>query len=126
MKILLNHQVSQVTYDGTNTMVSCLNGQVFIAKNIVIAVPLGVLKSGSIQFTPNLPSWKSEAIQNIHFGDVCKILIFLKDKLIQHEQHYIGVIPNDVQQRGNAAYFLNIKALTGLSVLMTFGLGLNA
>lgn len=53
-------------------------------------------------------------------------MIILKNKLIKNKEHYIGVIPNDVQKRGSAAYFLNIQALTGLPALMTFGLGPNA
>jgi polyamine oxidase len=42
--------------------IKCENGKTFSAKNIVIAVPLGVLKSGSIEFSPKLPSWKQKAI----------------------------------------------------------------
>jgi hypothetical protein len=47
---------------------------------MVSAVPIGVLKVKGIKFIPELPPWKEEAIQKIHFGNVCKILIILKNK----------------------------------------------
>lgn len=48
-------------------------------------MPLGVLKSRNIKFTPELPSWKQKAIQKLHFGNVCKVLICLKNKSISQK-----------------------------------------
>jgi hypothetical protein len=53
-------------------------------------------------------------------------LIVLKNSLETSKNHYIAVVPDDVEQRGSAGYFLNIRALTGSPALMTFGLGPNA
>ena len=92
----------------------------------MIAVPLGVLKSHNIRFTPNLPEEKEEAIRSIHFGNVCKILITLKGKKIDHKEHYIGVVENNVEMRGRATYFLNLTSVANIPAVMTFGLGANA
>lgn len=92
-----------------------------------MAVPLGVLKKKVIQFSPPLPSWKSEAIDALGFGNVCKILIDFPDATFTSStNHYIGVVSNDVTKRGLATYFLNLKELADVPALMTFGLGANA
>lgn len=59
IKVLLNHRVIEITYkNGINT-IKCANGAVFASKNVIISVPIGVLKNNGIKFTPPLPSWKT-------------------------------------------------------------------
>ena len=75
----------------------CANGTSIYAKNVVVAVPVGVLKANAIKFEPRLPDWKQEAIQSIGFGNVCKILIdFPNKKLFDVKSHYIGVVSDNV------------------------------
>ena len=88
----MNHKVVEVENRGRGSVVKCSNGTSFEGERVVVAVPIGPLKSGSIKFKPELPSKKAEAIKNINFGNVCKILIVLKNKNIGHKEHYIGVI----------------------------------
>jgi polyamine oxidase len=93
----------------------------------VLAVPIGVLKSKRIQFVPNLPDWKYEAINSLGFGNVCKILIDFSDQnKIKSNKQYIGITTDDVNKRGLATFYLNLKALANIPALMTFGLGDNA
>lgn len=73
----------------------CSNGQVFEAPHVIVGVPLGALKGNNIRFTPELPPWKKEAIQKIHFGNVCKILVILK-KPINRKETNIGVVLDDI------------------------------
>ena len=40
---------------------------------VVVAVPLGVLKAGTIHFNPALPVRKQEAIQRLGFGLLNKV-----------------------------------------------------
>ena len=58
IKVLTNHQVTEVTFNGTNNIVKCSNGLTFEAPNIIVSVPIGVLKSNSIRFNPELPPWQ--------------------------------------------------------------------
>lgn len=46
---------------------------IFKADAVVVAVPLGVLKSQSITFQPPLPEWKQQAINNLGFGLLNKV-----------------------------------------------------
>ena len=65
----LNHIVSHV---------ECLNKQSIIRGNFfeiigdctVISVPLGVLKSFSIKFQPELPSFKLKSIEKMGYGKI--------------------------------------------------------
>jgi lysine-specific histone demethylase 1 len=127
IKVLLNSKVVKIIHhdDGTNE-VKCSNGQSYFGQNVVVSVPLGVLKASGIEFDPPLPSWKKEAINNIGFGDVCKVLVSLKTKSINVSEQYIAVIDDDVNKRGMATYFLNLKSIAKLPALVTFGLGPNA
>lgn len=55
---------------------------------------------------------------------MCKIVVdFENGDLIKSKSHYIGVVAEDVKERGLGTYFLNLKALAGVPALMTFGLG---
>lgn len=93
----------------------------------MLAVPIGVLKAKGIEFSPNLPEWKNEAINSIGFGNVCKIVMdFSNGDVLPSDNQYIGVVSDDVSKRGLGTYFLNLKNIAGLPALMTFGLGDNA
>lgn len=52
---------------------------VYLADQVVITVPLGVLKNGDIQFTPNLPTGKVEAIQSLVMLDILKLVFVFSD-----------------------------------------------
>lgn len=47
----------------------------YVAECCLVTVPLGVLKSDSVQFIPSLPSWKEDAIDSIGFGVVNKVVL---------------------------------------------------
>ena len=45
------------------------------AKACIVTVSTGVLAAGAIRFTPELPDWKSEAIQRVPMGLLAKIAL---------------------------------------------------
>jgi lysine-specific histone demethylase 1 len=53
--------------------VTCANGEIFEADEMVLTAPLGVLKSSSITFEPPLPAWKEEVIERMGFGLLNKV-----------------------------------------------------
>ena len=40
---------------------------------MIVTVPLGCLKAGDITFQPPMPSWKTEAIEKLGFGNLNKV-----------------------------------------------------
>lgn len=128
MEVLLNHRVTELKYQESNetTIVVCNNGKQFTAESVILNVPIGVLKKGGVKFTPKLPKEKSDAIDRIGFGNVCKVLVVFKNPPTTSKEHYIGVVADNPAERGLFTFFMNINALAGLPALMTFGLGGNA
>ena len=73
LDIKLNQEVSSIDWrDGI--AVQCKNGQTFQADAALITLPVGVLKSGTIRFTPHLPESKFAALQKLAMGAVSKII----------------------------------------------------
>lgn len=56
-----------------STKVVCTSGEVIEADEVVLTVPLGVLKSDMIDFDPPLPDWKRGAIERLGFGLLNKV-----------------------------------------------------
>lgn len=59
-----------VTDKGSSVSVSLANGTELTADYVIVTVPLGVLKEGTIKFTPPLPAEKQTAIRNMVRGAV--------------------------------------------------------
>ena len=85
LDIRYNHAVKQIRYsdvsnqrivDGESSAITveCNNGEMIRADAVVLTVSLGVLKSGTIHFEPELPAQKTEAISRLGFGLLNKVL----------------------------------------------------
>jgi len=75
-----DHIVSQINYSENLTIVRTANGSEFQADAVICAVPITQLKNNSIQFTPNLPASKINAIQNIGMDRGMKIILRFSEK----------------------------------------------
>jgi len=73
--IHFNCAVTSVHYDNEGVTIATAGGITFKGAAVIITVSAGVLQSDMISFTPSLdPSW-SQAIQQLGFGSVIKILL---------------------------------------------------
>ena len=73
LDIKLNTPVSKIDYSSKNVKVFA-NDNIYIADAVVVTVPLGVLHKNLIEFIPDLPEKKKEAINNISWGSVNKVI----------------------------------------------------
>ncbi|XP_040291467.1 peroxisomal N(1)-acetyl-spermine/spermidine oxidase-like [Bufo bufo] len=83
--VLLNKAVKSIhwngSFPGSNShvypvQVQCEDGDSFVADHVIVTVPLGFLKKRSVDFfSPPLPPSKMQAIRNLGFGTVNKILL---------------------------------------------------
>jgi monoamine oxidase len=116
LNIQLNQRVSKIDYLATKTKVTH-NGNITEADFVLVTVPLGVLKSGNIQFIPALPTVKQTAIQKIGMNCVNKFLLTWNTAFWDDEQ-YIGYTP---EAKDKFNYFVNIKKFhPTTNALMTF------
>lgn len=61
------------------------------AESVVVTVPIGVLKAGSIEFVPPLPDHKQAAIDRLGVGVLAKLILRFDDVWWQEDQYVLGV-----------------------------------
>lgn len=79
--IIYNQQVTNIDYSGTVVKVTTSSGQIYYANKVINTIPLGVLQSGSVTFTPALPTEYQTAISSIGMGIFNKIIVTLSGNL---------------------------------------------
>ncbi len=57
--------VTNIDYSADRVIVTAADGTQYRGKYVILTSSLGVLKKGSISFTPTLPVYKQQAIQNM-------------------------------------------------------------
>lgn len=93
---------------------------------VLCTASLGVLKTGSLQFHPALPSWKSQAISSLGFGLLNKLILefptpFWKGK---NDADMFGWIhPGPSKLRGKFYIFWNLERSTGKPILASLCAG---
>ena len=79
LDIKLNTPVTKIDYSFKKIKVFT-DKQVYVADSVVVTVPLGVLQKNLIEFVPELPKKKKDAISNINLGNVNKVILRFPDK----------------------------------------------
>lgn len=74
LDIRLNQQVTAIDWSGAQVAVTTASGTLR-ARACIVTVPVGVLKSGSIRFTPDLPARSRDALAGIGMGALTKIAL---------------------------------------------------
>ena len=116
LNVQLNQRVSAIDYSNSKIQVTH-NGAVSEADYVLVTVPLGVLKANTIQFTPQLPTTKQNAIQKIGMNCVNKFLLTW-DTAFWDDVQYISYTP-EIRDKFN--YFVNVKKFNpSANALMTF------
>ena len=87
LPVKLNTPATAIDWNGNGVTVETASGTI-AAKACIVTVSTGVLGSGAIRFTPNLPDWKSDAIGNLPMGLLAKIPL-------QFNGERFGLRPND-------------------------------
>jgi monoamine oxidase len=116
--VVKNTQVKTVNHQGEKIILTDQTGKTWEADRVIVTVPLTVLKSGDISFTPSLPSAKQDAIDSIGMGAGMKVIFkfsqpFWEDLLTEDLGAIIGY--NQVPQLwATSAGRGNIPVLTAL------------
>jgi monoamine oxidase len=82
----LNVKVLGIDWSGTAIIVTTDKGPLRARKTIV-TVPIGVLKSGSIKFTPSLPSATLRALDGLNMGALSKLALRFGDDRYGFQPH---------------------------------------
>lgn len=105
--IRLEQVVTKIIYNNDKLVeVSTKDGQIYRTEFVLVTVPLGVLKSKQIDFTPQLPSWKLNAIDRIGFGNYEKVfLLWDRDWWNSSDFYFVQTTsqPSEFRYRGSSS-----------------------
>ena len=115
LNIRSNQIVTQVSYGDGITVTT--NQGIFTSVYGIVTLPLGVLKQGTVTFSPPLPESKQTAVHKLGMGLLNKVYLLFETPFWDTEVDFIGHIG---EQKGMWAEFLNMHKYTGQSVLLGF------
>lgn len=117
LDIRKEHVVSRITRNGDGVVIKTNRGE-FRAPYAVVTLPHGVLRKGSVKFSPALPPWKQEAIDRVHTGLSNKFWFRFPTKFWKSDKDILGRIDPDGQGRWST--WINAHKFTKVPLLMCF------
>lgn len=117
--IHLNQIVSQIDYNANGVKIITQN-DTYHAKQVIITVPLGVLKANTIQFHPALPMEKQAAISKLQMGNYEKLYLLFDQVFWDKDKEWIGMLPKNEHEAFN---IFNYYKYTKKPVLIVFTSG---
>jgi monoamine oxidase len=117
LNIQLSTIVERIDYFDTNVKIFTNEG-VFVCDQLVVTVPLGVLKKQSIEFRPSLSKRKINAIHSIGFGNLEKVIFTFEKPFKSKEKYhfYFGENENGLE----FPLIYNCSHTAGVPTLMMF------
>nr|XP_054755577.1 lysine-specific histone demethylase 2-like [Lytechinus pictus] len=112
LDVRLQHQVTAVDHSSDDIVVTTKDGQTFTAQKVLVTIPLVLLQSNAINFTPPLPEDKTEAINSLGAGIIEKIGLQFPSRFWEkktQETDYFGYIPTDPADRGFFSVFYDMS-----------------
>lgn len=114
--------VGCVRYGSDGVMVSA-GGQEYQGDMVLCTVPLGVLKRGAIEFVPELPQRKKDAIDRLGFGLLNKVAILFPYDFWGGEIDTFGHLTEEPSMRGEFFLFYSYSAVAGGPLLIALVAG---
>ncbi|KAK9699617.1 hypothetical protein RND81_08G185200 [Saponaria officinalis] len=120
--ILYEKTVTSIRYGSDGVQVSAGN-QVYEGEMALCTVPLGVLKSGSIKFIPELPQRKIDGIKRLGFGLLNKVAMLFPHNFWGTDLDTFGHLSDDPLRRGEFFLFYSYATVAGGALLMALVAG---
>jgi monoamine oxidase len=118
--IRLEHEVKSINYQEKSVVVRTTDEKTFRAQFVLVTVPLGVLKSRTIEFYPPLPKWKSDAIDRLGFGLLDKAIL-LWDKAWWNVTEYFFL--RVTSKRNEYSFWVNANKWNDRPALVCYFVG---
>ncbi|KAJ6079610.1 hypothetical protein N7467_009363 [Penicillium canescens] len=87
-RLHLNTEVTNITYSDHGVTVHNKDGSCVEADYAICTFSLGVLQNDAVQFSPELPVWKQEAIQKFTMGTYTKIFFQFNETFWPEDTQY--------------------------------------
>ncbi|KAJ0934888.1 putative spermine oxidase [Helianthus annuus] len=122
LPIFYNQTVETVKYGSDGALVRA-NGKDYRADMVLCTVPLGVLKKCSIEFIPDLPQRKKDAIERLGFGLLNKVAILFPYDFWGGEIDTFGHLSDKTSMRGEFFLFYSYSSVSGGPLLVALVAG---
>ncbi|KAL7082498.1 hypothetical protein ACP275_14G102100 [Erythranthe tilingii] len=122
LPIFFNRPVESVRY-GSDGVIIHAGGQEYQSDVVLCTVPLGVLKEGTIEFSPELPQRKKDAIERLGFGLLNKVAILFPYDFWGGEIDTFGHLTEDPNMRGEFFLFYSYSSVAGGPLLIALVAG---
>ncbi|XP_045792774.1 lysine-specific histone demethylase 1 homolog 1 [Trifolium pratense] len=122
LPIFYGRTVECIKY-GSDGVLVCTEGQHFRGDMVLCTVPLGVLKKGSIQFIPDLPQRKKDAIHRLGFGLLNKVVMLFPTNFWGGNIDTFGHLTEDLSMRGEFFLFYSYASVSGGPLLVALVAG---
>lgn len=108
-------EVTRISHGGEQVRLETSQGTI-TADRVIVTVPLGVLKAGTITFDPPLPEAKRHAIDKLGFGLLNKVVLAFDKPFWPESTPMIGLVGNNqpVTDLVNGLVFAGKPLLVGL------------
>ncbi|KAL6290678.1 hypothetical protein ACE6H2_008188 [Prunus campanulata] len=120
--ILYEKIVHTIRY-GSDGVQVIAGSQVFEGDMALCTVPLGVLKSGSIKFIPELPQRKLDGIKRLGFGLLNKVAMLFPHVFWGTDLDTFGHLSDDSTRRGEFFLFYSYATVAGGPLLIALVAG---
>lgn len=116
--------VTGIGHDGDGTVVRLRGGEEVRGEYCVVTLPLGVLRSGAVEFGPALPQEKRDAVDTLGMGLLDKLWLWFPEVFWPTD---VDVIEwSDPEEPGLWSYWVNGHKAFGQPVLLGFNGGEHA
>ncbi len=119
LDIRLDQQVAQVQYSEQSVTV-ITHTERLTADRVIVTLPIGVLKSQAVEFSPKLPPTKLAAIEAIGAGVMNKFALQFPSVFWEREADWIGYLS---REKGIFSNWLSFQRSAGIPVLLAFNVG---
>jgi monoamine oxidase len=119
LDIRLEEVVSRIDHSGQDVKITTQTG-VYTAGKCIVTLPLGVLKSGKVKFSPELPATKQKSIQQVGMGLLNKLYLKFPKVFWDKSATLIGYINPQPEQWQE---WLNLYKVIGEPILLGFNAG---
>lgn len=121
LDIRLNTPVEWIWHDAADgTEVGLPGGGTLSADYLICTLPLGVLKAGTVEFDPPLPSGHRDRIEGLGFGSVTKLALKFEQPFWDTQTQYFGIV---TEPKGRWNYWLNYRTFSRENVLLGLSVG---
>ncbi|KAK1260797.1 hypothetical protein QJS04_geneDACA002150 [Acorus gramineus] len=121
--ILYEKTVQSIEYGVDGVRVGVAGGQVYEGEMALCTVPLGVLKSGSIKFVPELPQRKLDGIKRLGFGLLNKVAMLFPHVFWGTDLDTFGHLAGERSRRGEFFLFYSYATVAGGPLLIALVAG---